>query len=231
MELRTDDNFISRQSNWVFDEQVAPHFDEHVRKSVPHYDLVQTLAESFSDWFTSDGCTVIDFGASTGETLSRIKARHSKNLNLVAYDNSQAMIEEAKKKGIDITFADLEKPLDIPKCSYAVALYTLQFLHPEARKSLLRKIYQKLDNSGGLFVVEKVVGSTPLVHDILQQLYWDMKAENGFTTEQIFNKARALRGCMHIKSVTENEQEFKEIGFIPEIVFKESQFAGWLLIK
>lgn len=30
MELHTDDKIISRQSNWVFDEHVAPEFDKHV---------------------------------------------------------------------------------------------------------------------------------------------------------------------------------------------------------
>ena len=52
MKLHTDDRIISRQSNWVFDEHVAPEFDKHVRKSVPNYVHVQDLAETFSDWFT-----------------------------------------------------------------------------------------------------------------------------------------------------------------------------------
>lgn len=114
MELHTDDKIISRQSNWVFDEHVAPEFDKHVRKSVPNYTHVQELAETFSDWFTYPSSTVIDFGASTGETLRRIKRRHTKELTLIGYDNSQAMIEQAKHKGIDITFADLESRLFCP---------------------------------------------------------------------------------------------------------------------
>ena len=96
MELHTDDKIISRQSNWVFDEHVAPEFDKHVKKSVPNYTHVQELAETFSDWFTYPSSTVIDFGASTGETLRRIKRRHTKELTLIGYDNSQAMIEQAK---------------------------------------------------------------------------------------------------------------------------------------
>jgi tRNA (cmo5U34)-methyltransferase len=63
------------RSNWVFDEKVAQHFDEHVRKSVPDYDRIQDLAASFADWFVQDGGTVIDLGASTGETLLRIRSR------------------------------------------------------------------------------------------------------------------------------------------------------------
>ena len=231
MELHTDDKIISKQSNWVFDEHVAPEFDKHVRKSVPNYVHVQELAETFSDWFTYPNCSVIDFGASTGETLRRIRRRHSKALNLVGYDNSQAMINQAKLKGIDITFADLEKPLVFPNFAYGVSLYTLQFLRPDTRNSLLKRIYHCLDNAGGMFIVEKVLGSTAQMQDILQQLYWEMKAKNGFSSEQIINKAKALRGCMYPKTITDNEEEFRSVGFNSEIVFKESQFCGWLLTK
>lgn len=231
MELHTDDKIISRQSNWVFDEHVAPEFDKHVKKSVPNYTHVQELAETFSDWFTYPSSTVIDFGASTGETLRRIKRRHTKALNIIGYDNSQAMINQAKLKGIDITFADLEKPLDFPNISYAVSLYTLQFLRPYARNALLKRIYHCLENCGGMFVVEKVLGSTAQMQDILQQLYWEMKAKNGFSSEQIINKAKALRGCMYPKTISDNEAEFTALGFNFEIVFKESQFCGWLLTK
>ena len=167
MELYTDDKIISRQSNWVFDEHVAPEFDKHVRKSVPNYVHVQELVETFSDWFTYPNSTVIDFGASTGETLRRIKRRHSKALNIIGYDNSQAMIEQAKHKGIDITFADLEKPFELPELSYGVAPYTLQFLRPNSRYDLLKRIYHSLENCGGMFVVEKVLGSTSQMQDIL----------------------------------------------------------------
>ena len=100
--IEADDAITTKASNWVFDEHVAPHFDEHVRKSVPEYDRVQDLAVKFSDWFTYPESTVLDFGAATGETMRRIREKHSKPLNLIGYDNSQAMIEQAALKGVDL---------------------------------------------------------------------------------------------------------------------------------
>lgn len=67
--IEADAGITTEASNWVFDEHVAPHFDDHVRKSVPEYDRVQDLAAKFSDWFTHPDCTVLDFGAASGETL------------------------------------------------------------------------------------------------------------------------------------------------------------------
>ena len=141
------------------------------------------------------------------------------------------MIRQAKLKDVDVSFVDLEKPFELPEHSYCVALYSLQFLRPDKRRELLKRIYQKLSTSGAMFVVEKVMGSTPKMQDILQQLYWEMKANNGFTSEQIINKAKALRGCMYPKTISENEEEFSSCGFESEIVFKESLFCGWLLTK
>lgn len=229
MKLNTGDSISSQNSNWVFDEKVAAHFDEHVSKSVPGYYFIQKLAESFSDWFTYPNSTVIDFGASTGETLRRIKHRHSKPLNLIGYDNSLPMIEMAKKKGIELVHCDLEKPMSLPKHSYSIAICTLQFLRPERRHELLRAIYKNLQDKGAVFVVEKVLGSTPQMQDILQSLYWETKTLNGFTSEEIINKAKALRGCLYAKTIEENEIEFSQVGFNSEIVFKEFQFCGWIL--
>lgn len=231
MNLNTDTNISSAQSGWVFNKSVAENFDEHVRKSVPNYIAVQTLAEKFSDWFTYPNCTVLDFGASTGETLRRIKWRHKKSMNLIGYDNSEAMVAQAKLKGVDVTLADLEKPFEPPAHSYGIALYTLQFLRPEARYEFLRRVWRKLEKAGAMFVVEKVLGGTPFMQDIMQQLYWETKANNGLSAEQILNKAKALRGCMFPKTIDETEREFHDVGFNYEIVFKDSQFCGWLLTK
>jgi len=230
--IQVDGGITSEASNWVFDEHVAPHFDEHVRKSVPEYDRVQELAATFSDWFTHNGSTVLDFGASTGESIRRIRERHSKALDLIGFDNSQAMIEQAAKKGVDVRFQDLERLTKIPAFSYGVALYALQFLRPQARQRLVYAIAEAIEPGGGFFVVEKVLGSYPTTQDIIQQLYWDMKIRNGLTPAQVLNKAHALRGCMYPKTIAENEAEFRAAGFSQvELVFKDLQFSGWLLIR
>lgn len=230
--IEADEGITTEASNWVFDEHVAPHFDEHVRKSVPEYDRVQKLAAKFSDWFTYPDSTVLDFGAATGETMRQIRERHSKPLKLIGFDNSQAMIEQAASKGVEVVFKDLERLTDIPAFSYGVALYTLQFLRPQARQQLVYRIAASIERGGGLFVVEKVLGTYPTTQDIIQQLYWDMKVANGLTPAQVFNKAHALRGCMFPKTIAENEAEFRAAGFSQvELVFKDLQFCGWLLIR
>ena len=142
------------------------------------------------------------------------------------------MIEQAALKGVDVAFKDLERFTDIPPFAYGVALYTFQFLRPQARQRLIYQIAKAIEPEGGLFVVEKVLGTYPTTQDIIQQLYWDMKIANGLTPAQVLNKAHALRGCMFPKTIAENEAEFRAAGFSQvELVFKDLQFCGWLLIR
>ncbi|MEX0331467.1 MAG: methyltransferase domain-containing protein [Puniceicoccaceae bacterium] len=221
------------RSNWVFDEKVAPKFDEHVRKSVPDYDRIQDLAASLSDWFVKDGGTVVDLGASTGETLHRIQKRNpAKKIEVIGYDNSSAMIQQAKAKGVDVHFCDLSMLTEMRGHDYGVSLYTLQFLRPGAKQTVLSVCYDSLKRGGGFFVVEKVHGSIPEFQDITQQLYWEMKLENGLTPKEVLNKAAALRGNMFPMTVAENEALFRRVGFVRyELVYRHLQFAGWLLMK
>ncbi len=221
------------RSNWVFDEKVAPKFDDHVRKSVPDYDRIQDMAASFADWFVKDGGSVVDLGASTGETLLRIKNRNpNKEIDVIGYDNSRAMIQQAKAKGVDVHFCDLSMLTEMRGHDYGVSLYTLQFLRPGAKQTVLSVCYDSLKRGGGFFVVEKVLGSIPEFQDIAQQLYWEMKMENGLSPEEVLNKAAALRGNMFPATVAENEALFRRVGFVRhELVYRHLQFAGWLLMK
>lgn len=221
------------RSNWVFDEAVAPKFDEHVRKSVPDYERIQDMAATYADWFVQEGGTVVDLGAATGETLQRIRARNpDKKIEVLGYDNSRAMIAKAKEKGVDVHFCDLSLLTQIHGHDYGVALYTLQFLRPGAKQTVLSVCYDSLKRGGGFFVVEKVLGSIPEFQDISQQLYWDMKMANGLSPEEVLHKAAALRGQMFPATVAENEALFRRVGFARyELVYRHLQFAGWLLMK
>lgn len=70
-----DDLITAVPGNWKFDEPVAMGFDSHVRKSVPFYDEVQNLVVSLSEFFVRDNSSIVDVGASTGETLHFLAER------------------------------------------------------------------------------------------------------------------------------------------------------------
>ena len=53
-----------------------------------------------SEWFVRDNSTIYDLGASTGETISLLLQKHhrKKNVRYIGVEESQAMIEIARKK-------------------------------------------------------------------------------------------------------------------------------------
>ena len=69
---RADELITAVPGGWEFNEEVAEHFDEHVRRSVPLYDEAQQMVVDLSEWFVRDDSTVYDIGSATGETIARL---------------------------------------------------------------------------------------------------------------------------------------------------------------
>ena len=93
MENNTGDNIKASLGMWNFGEGVEKHFDAHVRKSVPGYELSHYLVSLLSDPFVQKDSLILDLGCSTG-TLSRILYdRHlSKKPRILGIDNQKNMI-------------------------------------------------------------------------------------------------------------------------------------------
>ena len=104
------------------------------------------------------------------EALNAGKAVVTANKKLLA-EFGEEIFGLAAKKGVDVRFQDLERLTKIPAFSYGVALYSLQFLRPQARQRLVSAIAEAIEPGGGFFVVEKVLGSYPTTQAIIQQLY------------------------------------------------------------
>ena len=88
-------------NSWKFNKNVANSFDKHVRQSIPFYDQMQNFICSISEWFLKDESIIYDLGCSTGETAKNIKNYNfNRNVNFkyVGLDNSDQMINLAKKK-------------------------------------------------------------------------------------------------------------------------------------
>ena len=222
------------ESNWVFDENVAPEFDNHVSRSVPDYDHVQDMAVEFAGWWLYNEATVLDLGAATGTTMDAISKQYGYTKpRVMGYDNSMAMIEQAKAKGINgIEFRDLETKGEFPNFAYGLALYTLQFLRLEARRDVMLGLYDAMDDDGAIFVVEKVLATTGRFQDIAMQSYWQMKMNNGYKADEVWGKASAIRSVLRPLTIEENEEMFRNSGFMQtELVYRRGMFCGWLCMK
>ncbi|MDO7252968.1 carboxy-S-adenosyl-L-methionine synthase CmoA [Helicobacter cappadocius] len=220
-----------------FDEGVASVFDDMVARSIPFYaqslglsvDFVKNCLEKIGQ----NGGVVYDLGCSTGTFLLELSNRLEKGHqhSLIGIDNSSAMIERAKLKAktygkeIDFVCRDF-LDFHIDKACAVVANYTIQFVRPINRTSLIDRIFKGIIE-GGIFVMSEKMSSPDKVLDReMIQRYYDYKKEQGYTQNEITIKREALENVLVPYSLEENIEILKNAGFKSvEVLFKWINFA------
>ena len=232
--IKTDKKIKTLKSNWQFNKSVTDSFDDHVRKSVPFYDVSHSIIEGLSDFFLKDNSVCYDLGCSTGTLLSKLKKRHySKKISFVGYDESKFMIKKAKKKYKQIKFLnqDITK-IKLKKNDLTLSLYTMQFVQPKKRQILVNKIYKSLEWGGAFVLFEKIRGKDARFQDILNFLYFDFKRKNGLSDKEILNKEISLRSVMEPYTINANVDFLKRAGFKDIMPISQYlSFVGLLAIK
>ncbi len=224
-------------ASWSFDGKTVKKFDQHIKQSIPLYDLAHDLTLKFSDFFLSEKSNVYDLGCSTGTFLNLISKRHNKKKHkFIGVDEIKKMCFEAKRKNIKnknvkIINSKIEN-IRLQKSAIITSFFTMQFVHPSKRQMIFNKIFKSL-NWGGCFIVfEKVRYPDARFQDMISQIYMDYKIEQGFSVDSIFNKSKSLKGVMEPFSTFGNMQLLKRSGFKDIVtIFKFTCFEGFLAIK
>tara|TARA_B100000029_G_C17541102_1_gene946771 strand:- start:387 stop:1166 length:780 start_codon:yes stop_codon:yes gene_type:complete len=237
--LKTGDKILKKNSDWNFRGNVYKYFDNHIRKSVPLYLETQNFYVKLSDFFLQNNSKIIDLGSSTGTFLFNLNLRHRNNqkkVKFIGIDNTKEMIKFCKKKyknkkNLFFYEKDITK-VDLSKSCIISSFYTIQFVSPKKRQTLINKIYKGLNWGGAFFFIEKVRGSDARFQDILTQTYNEYKISQGFSPSEIIAKSRSLKGILEPFSTYGNLQLLKRAGFKDIMtVFKYGCFEGFLAIK
>jgi tRNA (cmo5U34)-methyltransferase len=231
------DSISTRKSGWKFDENVAEHFDEHVRRSVPLYEKGHDLVCELSDFFVQDGSVAYELGTSTGELIEKLASHNKhKEVKWVGLDNEESMIAKARKRCVKFKNIDLEKA-DIAEYEYEktdliVSYYTIQFVSPKRRQDLFNRIYDALNWGGALLLFEKVRGPDARFQDMTNLLYTSFKLENNYSPQEIIAKSESLKGVLEPFSSQGNIDLLKRAGFVDIMsIMKYICFEGFVAIK
>ena len=233
----TGDSIRAENASWNFAGEVSQNFDTHVSKSVPLYDKGHDLVIKISDFFLKDGSTCYELGCSTG-TLTQSLVQHNKNkkIKLIAVDQEQDMVDQAKDKckdldGVSVVASDI-MDLELEKSDLIVAYYTMQFIDPKNRQIIFDRIFEALNWGGAFVLFEKVRGPDARFQDMMTQLYTEYKLDQGYNSEEIISKARSLKGVLEPFSTQGNIDLLKRAGFSDIMtVMKYMCFEGFLAIK
>jgi tRNA (cmo5U34)-methyltransferase len=232
-----DKDINQHNAGWSF-EHISEDFDSHIQRSIPLYREGHELICQYSDFFLKPDSLVYDLGCSTGQFLAKLARRHPQKtrLRLVGIDTVQDMIGYAHALSAEdprLSFV-VANALDLQfeRCDMVVANYTVQFLPPRVRQTLIHAIYAALNWGGAFFMFEKVRAPDGRFQDYANQVYIEFKLDNGFSEAEIINKARSIKGVMEPFSSQGNTDMLKRAGFVDIVtVQKYVCFEGFLAIK
>lgn len=229
---------IMPTDKWVFDKDVADCFEDMLRRSIPDYPVMRELVFRLGQKAMGNMAnpTIVDIGCSNGLAVERFVQAY-KGAHFIMWDNSQAMIDEARKRypderKFDIACADIVEAYPICMADLCMMVLTLQFTPIEERQRILQKAYTRMNHNGAIILVEKVIGDNASAEETLTDVYYDLKAEHGYTAEQIQTKRKSLRNVMTPLKADWDEELLRKAGFVSVTRFWQClNFCGWIAYK
>ncbi|PIQ23634.1 hypothetical protein COW36_07920 [bacterium (Candidatus Blackallbacteria) CG17_big_fil_post_rev_8_21_14_2_50_48_46] len=227
---------ILNQETWSFADTIE-QFDAHILQSIPNCQEQRAYIASLARFFLFSGARVYEIGVSTGALAESVLARMPERpIEYIGLDIEASMVEKARQRlEHEPRFQALQAQVEnfaYQPAQCVISYYTLQFIPLAERKKLLKQLFQTLHPGGALILYEKTLGENALIQDMLTQLYYDFKADQGLSSDAILNKAIALRGVSMPLSLEQNRNLLLDAGFSQvEIIYRAYCFAGYLAVK
>ncbi|MFC0225750.1 carboxy-S-adenosyl-L-methionine synthase CmoA [Serratia aquatilis] len=231
---------IAKLGDWTFDERVAEVFPDMIQRSVPGYSNIISMIGMLAERFVQPGSQVYDLGCSLGAaTLSMRRNIKVAGCNIIAVDNSPAMVERCRRHidafradtPVEVIEADI-LDIHIENASMVVLNFTLQFLEPADRLRLLSQVYQGLRSGGVLVLSEKFSFEDENVGELLFNMHHDFKRANGYSELEISQKRSMLENVMLTDSVETHKARLNQAGFKhPEVWFQCFNFGSLIALK
>jgi len=231
---------IDKLGDWTFDERVAEVFPDMIQRSVPGYSNIISMIGMLAERFVTPNTQMYDLGCSLGAaTLSVRRSVQADGCKIIAVDNSPAMVERCRRHidafrastPVAVIEADI-RDIPIENASMVVLNFTLQFLAPADRLTLLARIYQGLNPGGALVLSEKFSFEDADVGELLFNMHHDFKRANGYSELEISQKRSMLENVMLTDSVEAHKARLRQAGFEhSELWFQCFNFGSLVALK
>ncbi|MBN2607072.1 MAG: carboxy-S-adenosyl-L-methionine synthase CmoA [Thiotrichales bacterium] len=222
-----------------FDESVVAVFPDMIQRSVPGYQTILTGIGELTDAFCQPNTKLYDLGCSLGAATITMRRKAKHGCEIIAVDNSKAMIERAKEHilgfhsdvPVNLVCDDIQT-IDIENASVVVINFTLQFIAPEDRQALINEIYQGLKPGGILILSEKIHFDQAEIQAAIEHLHLQFKRANGYSELEIGQKRASLENVLISDTEATHLERLKAAGFdSASIWFQAYNFVSFLAIK
>ncbi|CAH9057071.1 Carboxy-S-adenosyl-L-methionine synthase [Pseudoalteromonas holothuriae] len=226
--------------DFSFDANVVEVFPDMIQRSVPGYATIVSTMGKLAGQFAQSNSKLYDLGCSLGAvTLSMRRNIAKENCQIIAVDNSQAMVERCKMHlggfksdvPVDVQLGDITD-LTINDASVVAMNFTLQFIPQDQRLAVLTNIYNGLKPGGVILLSEKIIGESDQQDNLLIDLHHDFKRHNGYSELEISQKRTAIENVMRPDSLSTHLARLNEIGFTQTQVWYQCfNFCSMVAIK
>lgn len=227
--MRTQEDFPFRK--------IALTFRKHIEASIPSYtsQLIPDCVRQ-SVRFVQPGTNVYDVGCSTGHLLARVRRANNKaraGVRYIGIDREPDFGMHWNKHTRENLSYEVCDALayEFKGASLSFSLFTLQFIPPKDKLSLIKRMSDGLLEGGALIIAEKTLAETARLQEVMHSGYYEFKRSR-FTPEEILEKERSLRGFMTLWTEAELRAALNEVGFREmNSIWRASSFVAYLALK
>ncbi|SDZ83962.1 carboxy-S-adenosyl-L-methionine synthase CmoA [Microbulbifer marinus] len=233
-------NPLGDVAGFQFDQSVVEVFPDMIQRSVPGYTTIVAMIGTLAERYAQAGSRCYDLGSSLcAATLSMRHRIPAANCEIVAVDNSPAMVEQARKVlaadsgqvPVQLICDDLQN-VAIENASVVVLNFTLQFIPVAQRLAIAQKIHDGLRPGGILIISEKVDFTDPDHRELMIDLHHSFKRANGYSELEIAQKRSALENVLIPETLDTHRERLKAVGFSSvDVWFQCFNFASLIAIK
>ncbi|WP_341937023.1 carboxy-S-adenosyl-L-methionine synthase CmoA [Marinimicrobium sp. C2-29] len=231
---------LAQVSRFAFDQKVVDVFPDMIKRSVPGYATIINMIGDLAERYARADSRCYDLGCSLGAATLAMRHRiHAANCDLVAVDNSPAMIERCRQvlaadsaePEVELICADIQQ-VRPERASVVVLNFTLQFVAPAERQAVLESIAEGLLPGGVLILSEKVAFEDKLHDDLMIELHHNFKRANGYSDLEIAQKRSALEQVLIPETLGTHRDRLRQAGFTSvDVWFQCFNFASLIAIK
>ena len=227
-------------NHFAFDQAVVDVFPDMIKRSVPGYATIIKMIGELAERYARSDSRCYDLGCSLGAATLAMRHRiQAANCEIVAVDKSPAMIERCRQV-LAADSADLPVRLECAdvhdihpeRASMLVLNFTLQFIPPEQRQTLLNRLANGLLPGGVLILSEKLAFEDPQHQELMVELHHNFKRANGYSELEIAQKRSALEQVLIPETLAVHRQRLRRAGFSSvDIWFQCFNFASLIAIR
>lgn len=225
---------------WVFDAEVAKCFDNMLERSIPQYRVMREAVTTMACAFHKRASWIVDIGCSRGEQIRLICDALGQNAKVRGIEIAEPMVQEAEhnlrdwiaNEIVQVEQADARTDFPPVPASVHLSVLCLQFIPIEDRQGVVQDSFKYLEPGGALIVVEKILGGTKQLDDLMVDRYYRMKKENGYSQEDIDRKRLSLSGVLVPLTEKWLVDMLHHAGFqTVECFWRWMNFGGWVAVK